>query len=72
MNSKSGTFLNECRVMASRTVAAVTHGSILKVGLSEFLLHLHRGTDSCLICQGKSSQLNVQYVEGSSYRLEAI
>ncbi|XP_050401397.2 angiogenic factor with G patch and FHA domains 1 isoform X2 [Patella vulgata] len=52
--SQHGTYINTTRLSQPNKVsheAAVNHGDIMKVGSTEFLLHIHPGNDTCLDCE---------------------
>ncbi|KAL4714991.1 hypothetical protein ACJJTC_003142 [Scirpophaga incertulas] len=54
LGSKNGTYLNGVRMSEAQTVSRsleVVHGSILEIGETKLLCHIHPGNDTCGHCE---------------------
>ncbi|KAK6179858.1 hypothetical protein SNE40_012116 [Patella caerulea] len=68
--SQHGTYINTTRLSQPNTVsheAAVNHGDTMKVGSTEFLLHIHPGNDTCLDCEPGEVKARVKKDEPNNY-----
>lgn len=67
--SRNGTFLNGKRLSVAKQESEpheITHGSIVKIGETKLLCHIHNGNETCGHCEPGLVQQNVNSCENKT------
>ncbi|KAL6428657.1 hypothetical protein ACFW04_007930 [Cataglyphis niger] len=71
--SRNGTFLNGKRLSVAKQESEaheITHGSIIKIGETKLLCHIHNGNETCGHCEPGLVQQNISFDENKVSKKE--
>lgn len=71
--SRNGTFINGKRLSVAKQESEphdITHGSVIKIGETKLLCHIHHGNETCGHCEPGLVQQNVSLNENKSSKMK--